>query len=87
MNVFQKEQELYAQEGIKAKKLEWVSNQHVIDLVEKKPKGIFPLLDNQWKVSVFFNLCFSPYHQIFYTVKSYIYSLLHELFFFFSTFF
>ena len=50
VNVFQKEQELYAKEGIKAKRLEWVSNQHVIDCIEKKPKGIFPLLDNQWKM-------------------------------------
>ena len=50
VNVFQKEQELYAQEGIKAKDLGWVSNQHVIDLIEKKPKGIFPLLDNQWRM-------------------------------------
>ncbi len=50
VNVFQKEQELYRKEGITAKKLEWVSNQHVIDLIEKKPKGIFPLLDNQWKM-------------------------------------
>jgi len=50
VNVFQKEQELYAKEGIKAKRLEWVSNQHVMDLIEKKPKGIFPALDNQWKM-------------------------------------
>jgi hypothetical protein len=50
INVFQREQELYAKEGIRAKRLEWVSNQHVIDLIEKKPKGIFPLLDNQWKM-------------------------------------
>ncbi|XP_020979814.1 myosin-11-like isoform X2 [Arachis ipaensis] len=44
-HVFKMEQERYTKEGIDWSYLEFVDNQDVLDLIEKKPGGIIALLD------------------------------------------
>ena len=45
--IFVLEKELYAKEGIPVDVITFRDNQPVIDLLEKKPAGIIPLLEEQ----------------------------------------
>nr|CAB3464604.1 unnamed protein product [Digitaria exilis] len=47
-NVFKMEQEEYNREQIDWSYIEFVDNQDVLDLIEKKPGGIIALLDEAW---------------------------------------
>ncbi|VAH78304.1 unnamed protein product [Triticum turgidum subsp. durum] len=47
-NVFKMEQEEYTREQINWSYIEFVDNQDVLDLIEKKPGGIIALLDEAW---------------------------------------
>lgn len=49
-NVFKMEQEEYNREQIDWSYIEFVDNQDVLDLIEKKPGGIVALLDEAWLV-------------------------------------
>ena len=44
---FKEEESLYEQEGVDYKKIEFIDNQIVLDMVEGKPRGILPLLDDE----------------------------------------
>lgn len=44
---FKEEESLYEQEGVEYKKIEFIDNQAVLDMVEGKPSGILPLLDDE----------------------------------------
>ncbi|EQC29888.1 hypothetical protein SDRG_12432 [Saprolegnia diclina VS20] len=46
-HVFVLEQERYASEGISVSVIEFQDNQECLDLIQKSPAGIFPLLDEQ----------------------------------------
>ena len=35
---------VYAQEGLDLTKISFVDNQPIIDLIEKKPSGLFPMI-------------------------------------------
>ncbi|KAK4363628.1 hypothetical protein RND71_018869 [Anisodus tanguticus] len=48
-HVFKMEQEEYTREEIDWSYIEFVDNQDVLDLIEKKPGGIIALLDEAWK--------------------------------------
>ncbi|GJN17885.1 hypothetical protein PR202_gb04991 [Eleusine coracana subsp. coracana] len=50
-NVFKMEQEEYTREQINWSYIEFVDNQDVLDLIEKKPGGIIALLDEAWAIS------------------------------------
>eukprot|EP00253_Pinus_taeda_P035406 PITA_35406 len=47
-HVFKMEQEEYIREGINWSNIDFVDNQDVLDLIEKKPGGIIALLDEAW---------------------------------------
>lgn len=44
------EQEIYAKEGLGLKKIEYIDNQDVIDILEGKNVGIFDILDEESKL-------------------------------------
>ncbi|KAF9598908.1 hypothetical protein IFM89_032762 [Coptis chinensis] len=48
MHVFKMEQDEYTKEEIDWSYIEFVDNQYVLDLTEKKPGGIIALLDEAW---------------------------------------
>ncbi|KAL6851666.1 hypothetical protein ACP4OV_020230 [Aristida adscensionis] len=50
ISVFKMEQEEYNREQIDWSYIEFVDNQDVLDLIEKKPGGIIALLDEAWKL-------------------------------------
>jgi myosin-5 len=52
-HVFKMEQEEYTKEEINWSYVEFVDNQDVLDLIEKKPGGIIALLDEAWYVHLF----------------------------------
>ena len=41
------EERVYQEEGVVVESIEFVDNQPVLDLIEKKPVGILPLLDEE----------------------------------------
>ncbi|KAI5436189.1 hypothetical protein KIW84_022595 [Lathyrus oleraceus] len=47
-HVFKMEQEEYTKEEIDSSYIEFVDNQDVLDLIEKKPGGVIALLDEAW---------------------------------------
>ncbi|KAM7270443.1 hypothetical protein ACFE04_029657 [Oxalis oulophora] len=47
-HVFKMEQEEYSKEEIDWSYIEFVDNQDVLDMIEKKPRGIISLLDEAW---------------------------------------
>jgi hypothetical protein len=47
-HVFKMEQDEYEKEAINWSYIEFVDNQDVLDLIEKKPMGIIALLDEAW---------------------------------------
>ncbi|KAI5431168.1 hypothetical protein KIW84_035359 [Lathyrus oleraceus] len=47
-HVFKMEQEEYTNEEIDWSYIEFVDNQDVLDLIEKKPGGVIALLDEAW---------------------------------------
>ncbi|KAI5410189.1 hypothetical protein KIW84_055607 [Lathyrus oleraceus] len=47
-HVFKMEQEEYTKEEIDWSYIEFVDNQDVLDLIEKKPGGVIALLDEAW---------------------------------------
>ncbi|KAM7260027.1 hypothetical protein ACFE04_015768 [Oxalis oulophora] len=47
-HVFKMEQEKYSKEEIDWSYIEFVDNQDVLDMIEKKPRVIIPLLDEAW---------------------------------------
>ncbi|KAF9588503.1 hypothetical protein IFM89_012053, partial [Coptis chinensis] len=47
-HVFKMEQDEYTKEEIDGCYIEFVDNQDVLDLIEKKPRGIIALLDEAW---------------------------------------
>ena len=49
--VFVREKELYQEEGIPTEVITFKDNQHVIDLIEKKPTGVLPLLEEAGMLS------------------------------------
>jgi myosin heavy subunit len=49
-HTFKKEEAVYKQEGVVFKHVEYIDNQPVLDLIEKKPKGILPMIDEELKV-------------------------------------
>lgn len=49
-HVFKMEQEEYEKEAINWSYIEFVDNQDVLDLIEKKPIGVIALLDEAWYV-------------------------------------
>ena len=58
--IFLIEQEEYAREGIEWQNLEYIDNQNVIDLISKKPHGLFHTLDAQcnYFYLLFFIFCY-----------------------------
>jgi len=44
---FKLEQEEYNKEGINWSNIEFVDNQECLDLIEKRPNGIFAIIDEQ----------------------------------------
>ncbi|RRT77140.1 hypothetical protein B296_00003635, partial [Ensete ventricosum] len=48
IHVFKMEQEEYTKEEINWSYIEFVDNQDMLDLIEKKPGGIIALLDEAW---------------------------------------
>ena len=50
--IFLLEQEEYAREGIEWQNLEYMDNQNVIDLLSKKPHGLFHALDAQCTILI-----------------------------------
>lgn len=44
---FKEEEALYISEGIDFKKIEFIDNQEVLDMIERKPQGILPMLDDE----------------------------------------
>jgi myosin heavy subunit len=46
-HIFKLEQQIYLEEELKIDKIEFVDNQECLDLIEKKPKGILPMLDEE----------------------------------------
>jgi hypothetical protein len=46
-NTFRDEEELYVIEGVKYKKINFSDSQPTLDLIEKSPGGILPLLDDE----------------------------------------
>ena len=53
-HIFKIEQEEYAKEGVTWYTIDFQDNQPVVDLIAKKPHGIFHLLDEE---SYFPNVC------------------------------
>ncbi|KAJ0735376.1 putative myosin ATPase [Helianthus annuus] len=53
-HVFKMEQEEYSKEEINWSYIEFVDNQDILDLIEKKPGGILALLDEAWYVCIFY---------------------------------
>lgn len=49
-NTFKKEEQVYKSEGIKFKHVEYIDNQPILDLIEKKPGGILPLVDEELRM-------------------------------------
>ncbi|KAJ7295636.1 hypothetical protein O6H91_Y174200 [Diphasiastrum complanatum] len=47
-HVFKMEQDDYTKEAINWSYIEFVDNQDVLDLIERKPSGIIALLDEAW---------------------------------------
>lgn len=50
--LFKVEQEEYAREGIEWQQLDYADNQNVIDLISKKPHGLFHVLDAQCRDTI-----------------------------------
>ena len=46
-HIFKLEQSVYKEEKLKIEQIEFVDNQECLDLIEKKPKGILPMLDEE----------------------------------------
>jgi hypothetical protein len=46
-HIFKLEQDVYKEEKLKIESIEFVDNQECLDLIEKKPKGILPMLDEE----------------------------------------
>jgi len=46
-HTFKQEEKCYKEEGIKYTKVPYIDNQSVLDLIEKKPKGILPMVDEE----------------------------------------
>ena len=46
-HIFKLEQSVYKEEKLKIESIEFVDNQECLDLIEKKPKGILPMLDEE----------------------------------------
>eukprot|EP00466_Bigelowiella_natans_P006255 jgi/Bigna1/140911/aug1.59_g15619 len=46
-HTFKQEEKCYREEGIKYKKVPYIDNQPVLDLIEKKPSGILPMIDEE----------------------------------------
>ncbi|CAK0796130.1 unnamed protein product, partial [Prorocentrum cordatum] len=46
-HMFTMEQQLYSEEGISWSHIEWQDNREIIDTLEKKPVGLFPILDSE----------------------------------------
>jgi myosin-5 len=57
-HVFKMEQEEYSKEAINWSYINFVDNQDVLDLIEKKPTGIIALLDEAWYVAQHYKLSF-----------------------------
>ncbi|KAI5383096.1 hypothetical protein KIW84_070483 [Lathyrus oleraceus] len=56
-HVFKMEQEEYTKEEIDWSYIEFVDNQDVLDLIEKKPGGVIALLDEAWsRIKLIFSL-------------------------------
>lgn len=49
--VFKKETEIYIKEGIDYEDVKFQDNQDMLDLIEKKPRGLFPTLDEELVVA------------------------------------
>lgn len=49
-HTFKLEEEVYKKEGIKFEHIEYIDNQGVLDLIEKKPHGIFSALDEELRM-------------------------------------
>ena len=47
---FKEEEALYVSEGISFKHIDFIDNQIVLDMIEKTPRGILPMLDDECKV-------------------------------------
>ncbi|CAK0813139.1 unnamed protein product [Prorocentrum cordatum] len=46
-HMFTLEQQLYTEEGISWSHIQWVDNRHIIDALEKKPLGVFCIIDSE----------------------------------------
>lgn len=46
-HIFKLEMQVYAAEGLDLTKISFVDNQPIIDLIEKKPSGLFPMIDDE----------------------------------------
>ena len=49
-HVFKVEEQLYIDEGIDYSNVEFIDNQDVLDLIQKRPAGILPMLDDEVKL-------------------------------------
>jgi hypothetical protein len=46
-HIFKLEMQVYAAEGLDLTKISFVDNQPIIDLIERKPSGLFPMIDDE----------------------------------------
>ena len=49
-HIFKMEEQCYQSEGIDYSEVQFIDNQDVLDVVEKKPHGLLPMLDNEVKL-------------------------------------
>lgn len=63
-HVFKMEQDEYEKEAINWSYIEFVDNQDVLDLIEKKPIGIIALLDEAWSAAPHSQACHSVQFQV-----------------------
>ena len=49
-HTFKLEEELYEREGVKVDKILFIDNQPILDLIESKPGGLLPLLDEELRI-------------------------------------